>query len=56
MYYIPDISEFVQGFKFERLDGIAGEKIGSIMYLNVEYNKKHGKDVYRDKDKTKWNY
>ena len=50
MYYTPDISEFVQGFKFERLDGIAGEKIGSIMYLNIKYNKSHGKDVYRDED------
>lgn len=33
-YYTPDITEFVQGFKFEKLKRKSGEKIGSIIYIN----------------------
>jgi len=49
-YYIPDISQFVQEFKFERLGVVKGEKIGSILYLDKEYNDKYGKDIFQEED------
>jgi hypothetical protein len=49
-YYTPNKAEFTQGFKFERLERLSGDKIGSVLYLDEEYNKEHGKELFADKD------
>jgi len=50
-YYTPTIDEFKQGFKFEKLVHCKGEKLGSLFYLDEEYNKEHGCDVVAEEDK-----
>ena len=39
-YYIPDISEFKQGFKFEKCIHKKGEKIYSVMCFDPDIPKK----------------
>ena len=49
-YYIPDISEFKQGFKFQRLTSKKRERIGGFIILN-EDGTKDEKWLYSDEDR-----
>jgi hypothetical protein len=44
-YYIPDISEFVQGFKYEQLVKKKGDFLGRA---HIGFDK--GEDIYADED------
>ena len=46
-YYIPDISEFVQGFTFEKLTIRKGDRLGSIIRLGED---KPIKEVFANSD------
>ena len=50
-YRIPTIDEFVQGFRFEKLEHTKGTKLGGIGFLDPEYNAKYGKSFYAEEDK-----
>ena len=49
-YRIPTLDEFVQGFKFQRLENKKGDRIGALRFLDAEYDAKYGKIFYAEKD------
>ncbi len=50
-YYTPTLDQFVQGFKFEKLEYTKGTKLGGMFFMDPEYNAKHGKSFYAEEDK-----
>lgn len=49
-YRIPTIEEFVQGFKFQKLEWAKGQRKGRIAFLDPEYDKLHGRDIIAEED------